>query len=160
MKLEDHLGDILRKARQAGGVSAAAAAKAATGSETDLNALEETGQVPKGANLSALAQVLGLNGQKLQTIAGGWLPQSPDLTLWRELRVITTTREGITVNCCLVWDEISHEGALFDTGWEADPILALVSENGVQLRHLFLTHTHEDHIAAMEIIRQQFPKLH
>jgi glyoxylase-like metal-dependent hydrolase (beta-lactamase superfamily II) len=29
----------------------------------------------------------------------------------------------------------------------------------LNLRHLFLTHSHEDHIAAMEPIRQRFPKI-
>ena len=160
MNLEDHLGDILRKARQAANVSPVAAAKAAAISEEELSVLETTGQISKHPNLSALAELVGLNGKKLEGIANGWLPESHDLTLWRELRVITTTRDGITVNCYLVWDEVSREGALFDTGWDAAPILQLIAENSVQLRHLFLTHMHEDHIAAMGAVREKFPKLH
>ena len=159
MTLEDHLGDILRKAREAANISSQAAAKAAGLSEEELNALEQTGDTSTRANFSSLAQMLGLNGTKLQQIANGWLPQPRDLGLWRELRVITTTREGITVNCCLVWDEVSREGALFDTGWEAKPILDVIAKNGVQLRHLFLTHAHEDHIAALGPLREKFPKL-
>jgi hydroxyacylglutathione hydrolase len=161
MNLEDHLGDILRKARQAGNISSADAAKAAGISEKDLAALEDTGSMvgPSRLNLSALAGLLGLNGKKLEEIANGWRPQPHDLALWRELRVITTTRNDITVNCYLVWDEISREGALFDTGWDAEPVLALIAENGVHLKHLFLTHTHEDHVAAMGAIREKFPKL-
>lgn len=160
MNLEDHLGDILRKARQAANVSPVAAAKAAAISEEELSVLETTGQITKHPNLSALAELVGLNGKKLEGIANGWLPGSHDLTLWRELRVITTTRDGITVNCYLVWDEVSREGALFDTGWDAAPTLQLIAENSVQLRHLFLTHMHEDHIAAMGAVREKFPKLH
>ena len=41
MNLEDHLGDIIRKARAMSNVSATAAAKAAGLTETDLAALEE-----------------------------------------------------------------------------------------------------------------------
>jgi glyoxylase-like metal-dependent hydrolase (beta-lactamase superfamily II) len=159
MNLEDHLGDIVRKARLAAKVGASAAAKAGGLSEEELGSLEETGHVTRGANLIALAELLCLNGKKLEAIAHGWRPETRDLGLWRELRTITTTRDGITVNCYLVWDEVSREGALFDTGWDAEPILALIAENSVHLRHLFLTHTHEDHVAAMGTLREKFPKL-
>jgi len=159
MTLEDHLGDILRKARQAGNVSTATAAKVAGLSEEELLALEETGRMSKRVSFPALAELLGLNARKLEEIVNGWHPETPDLGRWRELRPITTTREGITVNCYLVWDEVSREGALFDTGWDAEPILALIAENSVHLRHLFLTHTHEDHVAAMGALREKFPKL-
>ena len=35
----------------------------------------------------------------------------------------------------------------------------LIEENQLQLRHLFLTHTHEDHIAGLGGIREKFPKV-
>jgi glyoxylase-like metal-dependent hydrolase (beta-lactamase superfamily II) len=64
----------------------------------------------------------------------------------------------MAVNCYLVWDEVSREAALFDTGWEAPPILRLLQENQLQLRHVFITHSHEDHIAALDDLRAKFPK--
>ena len=70
-----------------------------------------------------------------------------------------TTQGGNTVKCYLVWDKASREAALFDTGWTAPPIFSLIEENQLQLRHLFLTHTHEDHLAAMGAIREKFPKV-
>jgi len=159
MNLEDHLGDIIRKARLMTNVSADAAAKAAGLSESELTALEESGKISKQLNFSALAQLVGLNGTKLEKIAQGWLPAKPDLSLWRELRQITTTKD-YAVNCYLIWDEISREAALFDTGWDAEPIFKIIEENGLELRHLFITHMHEDHIAAMGAIREKFPKIH
>jgi glyoxylase-like metal-dependent hydrolase (beta-lactamase superfamily II) len=158
--LEDHLGDILRKAREASGVSLDAAAQAAKLSSDALQALEQSGSPQPNADLDALAKLVGLDAQKLRAIAAGWLPPAQDLSVWRELRVITTTRHGITVNAYLVWDEVTREAALFDTGWEAQPVFDLVQENGLHLRHLFLTHTHEDHVAAMPALRERFPKLH
>lgn len=158
--LEDHLGDILRKARKAARIAAAQAAQAAGLSESELGTLESSGQLGRSFNLVALAELVGLNAQKLQTIASGWSPLAVDLTQWRELRVISTSRGGNTVNCYLIWDEVTREAALFDTGWEAQPVLQLLQENGLQLRHLFLTHLHEDHVAAMEPLRAAFPKLH
>src|SRR5882762_2612179 len=93
MNLEDHVGDVLRKARQGANISAAAAAKVAAISEEELNALEATGQMMKRPNLPELAELVGLNAKKLEGIANGWLPESHDLSLWRELRVITTSRD-------------------------------------------------------------------
>jgi len=159
MNLEDHLGDILRKARAMSNVSAEAAAQAAGVSTQVLAAVEESGRAEKGMNLRALAEKLGLNGAKVESIAQGWLPAKKDLSTWRELRCVTTDSGGMAVNCYLIWDEVSREAAIFDTGWEASPLFELINENQLQLRHLFITHTHEDHVAAMGEIRAKFPKI-
>ena len=159
MNLEDHLGDIIRKARAMKNVSAAAAAKAAGLNEAELSTLEESGNISKQPNFSALAPLIGLNGAKLEKIANGWQPAEVNLSAWVELRKITTTKD-YAVHCYLVWDEISREAALFDTGWDADPIFKIIEENALQLKHLFITHMHEDHIATMGAIREKFPKIH
>ncbi len=140
------------------GVSAAAAAQAAGLTEAELAELEETGQVPKKPNLAALAGRVGLQPGKLEGIAQGWLPSPKDLSIWRELRCVSNDAGGMAVNCFLVWDEVSREAALFDTGWEPGPITRMITDNQLQLRHIFLTHTHEDHVAALGELRQQFPK--
>jgi glyoxylase-like metal-dependent hydrolase (beta-lactamase superfamily II) len=158
--LEDHLGDILRKARTASGVSKADAAQAAGLAIEEINRLEEGGTVGQTFDLAPLATRLRLDPGKLKSIADGWLPAPLDLAAWRELRVISTTRGSNRVNCYLVWDEVSREAALFDTGWEAAPLFKLIEENELHLRHLFLTHLHEDHVAAMADLRERFPKLH
>jgi glyoxylase-like metal-dependent hydrolase (beta-lactamase superfamily II) len=159
MNLEDHLGDIVRKARAMSNVSSKAAAAAAGLTEAELSALEETGTVAKRPNFQALANLIGLNPAKLESIASGWLPAPKDLSTWREFRCITTDSGGMAVNCYLVWDEVSRDAALFDTGWDAKPALELISENQLVLRHLFVTHSHEDHIAALGAVREHFPKV-
>jgi hydroxyacylglutathione hydrolase len=159
MQLEDHLGDIIRKARQAAGVSTEAAAKAAGVSEAELQAIEGAGGSGGGIHFAELGRALGLNGAKLERLAAGWLPSVAGFSQWRELRQISTTRRGNTVNCYLVWEEVSREAALFDTGWEAEPVIAIIRENELVLRHLFLTHLHEDHVAAMGALRLEFPKV-
>jgi hydroxyacylglutathione hydrolase len=159
MNLEDHLGDIIRKARSMSNVSTGAAARAAGLSELELAALEESGQVAKRPNLVTLAELVGLNPGKLEAIANGWLPSVKDLSIWRELRWLSTTDGGMAVNCYLVWDEVSREAALFDTGWEAGPVVELITREQLQLRHVFITHGHEDHVAALDDIRGKFPKL-
>ncbi len=158
MNLEDHLGDVIRKARAMSNISPPAAAQAAGLTEAELAALEDSGQPKEAMNFAKLAELLGLHAGKLESLAKGWAPSEKDLGVWREFRCITTAGSGITVNCYILWDEVSREAALFDTGWEAQPILKIISENQLQLRHIFITHTHEDHIAALDEIRQEFPK--
>ena len=129
MNLEDHLGDVVAKARAMSNVTAAAAANAAGISEVELAVLEASGEVSKRPDFRSLAGLIGLDGDKLQGIADGWLPLEKDLGLWRELRVVTTTNGSMAVNCYLVWDEVSREAALFDTGWDAHPIREIMAEN-------------------------------
>ena len=160
MNLEDHLGDIVRKARQAAGITEAAGAQAAGITPAELTAFEASGTADSRLNLAVVAGLVGLDAAKLAGLARGWRPAEVELGQWRELRVITTTRDGNTVHGYLVWDEVSREAALFDTGWEAEPVIRLVEENQLTLKHLFLTHTHEDHVAAMAAVREKFPKLH
>ncbi len=160
MKLEDHAGDIIRKGRQAANVSAGAAARAAGLTEAELGTLEESGIVAKHPDFAALGVLLGLHAARLERIANGWVPVERDLSVWRELRRFQTEQDGIVVNCHLVWDEVSREAALFDTGWEAQPVIAVIGENQLQLRHIFLTHTHADHVAGLAALRGKFPKAH
>jgi len=159
MNLEDTLGDIIRKARQSANISTDAAARAAAVPAVEYIALEDSGSLPSKLNLVALATLIGLHPQKLDRLARGWLPTPPDLSLWRELRQITTSGPGYSVHCYLVWDEVTREAALFDTGFDAAPVFKVIEESQLQFKHLFITHTHEDHVAALGTIRQKFPKV-
>jgi len=159
MNLEDHLGDIICKARAMNNVSIATAANAAGISETELSALEANGQLAAKINFTALAQLVGLNPAKLEAIAKGWLPSPKDLSGWREVRVFTTAGDGLSVNCYLVWDEVQREAALFDTGLDAKPILDCIAAEQLQLRHVFITHSHWDHVEALPKIREAWPKV-
>ena len=159
MNLEDHLGDIIRKARNTAGVSVSAAAQAAGLSAAELTALEQSGEAGAPVRFAALAELIGLSASKLQGIAQGWRPQPRELAHWREMRQIATEQGGNTVNCFLVWDAVAREAALFDTGWDAAPVIELVAANRLDLKHLFVTHSHEDHIAALEPLQRRFPAL-
>jgi len=140
-------------------VPAAAAARAAGISEAELSALEESGRTGQQPDLAALARLVGLHSAKLEGIVSGWRPGERDLSVWRELRVFTTASDGMTVNCYLVWDEATRDAALFDTGFDAQPILNCIAKNRLQLRHIFITHSHYDHVEALPKIREAFPKV-
>ena len=49
---------------------------------------------------------------------------------------------------------------MFDTGWNAQSAIAAIEENQLQLRHIFITHSHDDHIAGLAALREKFPKAH
>jgi hydroxyacylglutathione hydrolase len=159
MTLEDHLGDIIHKARLSANVSRDEIARVAGLSAEAVAELEESGQFSQPPNFEALGKLLELDPAKLEGLAQGWTPAPVELSRWCELRQITTTEHRLAVNCFLIWDEVTRDAALFDTGWDAQPVLELIRENELQLRHIFITHTHTDHLAALPAVREQFPKV-
>ena len=61
--------------------------------------------------------------------------------------MFNTPYENMTVNSYLVWDQRSRLAAVFDTGATCEPMLGIISTKQLTVRYLFLTHTHEDHVA-------------
>jgi hydroxyacylglutathione hydrolase len=158
MNLDDSIGDILRKARTSTQTPVETAAAAAGLSVEAYQQLENTGRAPAGIRWLELGARLTLSGARLQRQHDGWKPLPVDLSQWRELRVFTTAGDDLTVNCYLVWDEVTREAALFDTGFEAGPIIAQIEAEQLQLRHIFITHSHPDHLAALGPLRERYPK--
>lgn len=162
MQLEDHAGDVLSKSRSSLGLSLSEVASVAGMAESDYAAWEQSGQVALDRpSWEPLAARLGLDAGKLKRLVAGWLPAVPDLEIWREMRVITTTR-GMAVNAYLVWDEVTRDAALFDAGWDSAPILAWIEEQALSLQHIFLTHSHRDHVGGLAEVRARHAraKLH
>ena len=158
MTLEDHAGDVVGKARKGLDVAPGQVAEAAGLNDENYVRFEEHGTFDELPDLVKIGELLHLNPDKLATIISGWYPRAADLEANKTVRQITTN-EGMEVHCYLVWDAATREAALFDTGWSDEPILALLQENELTLTHLFITHTHHDHVAAMTPIRKQFPDL-
>ncbi len=156
MPLEDHIGDICRKARIQTNTSMEAATAAAEADEATLHAFETDGMEAASVNVEALARLLGLDEAKAGRIADGWEPASVDLSLWQKLRMVTTA-EGFVLNSFLAWDAQSRVAELFDTGWFADDIFKLIDDHDLDLQHLFITHMHGDHVAAIGSVRNRHP---
>lgn len=132
---------------------------AAAGQITDelLSNFEEFGTDSDGINFEAIASLLTLDGKKLRALAAGWEPASQDVSKWHHLRQIETDDGGMAVNCFLIWDQNSGEAALFDTGWIVRPIQEYVEQHELNLRHIFITHSHYDHIEALGHVRNLAP---
>jgi len=158
MQPEDHIGDVIAKERFHQKINPETAARAAGLTLDQLAEFEDKGRAIQPVNYDGLAQLLGLSATKLKNFAGGWMPADPDLGRWRELRRVTTV-EDFAVNAYVIWDEGTHEAAVFDTGWNADGIIKLIEEEQLNPLHLFLTHTHHDHVAGMQALRDKFPRI-
>ncbi len=158
MSLEDHIGDICRKARLQTQTPLAEAAALAGVSEAQLEAWETDGEIEAVIDLAALTDRLGLDVAKAQQVADGWAPAQVDLGRWREMRMVTTA-ERFEVNSFVAWDESSREAAIFDTGWFAEDLFRIAEEHKLTVGHLFITHMHGDHVAAMGAVRKHWPEI-
>ena len=158
MPLEDHIGDICRKARLQTKTGLNDAAQAAGVKTEELQQWESNGVIGCPVDIHALSVLLGLDSSKAVAVSQGWEPQQLDLSQWQNLSMLTTS-EGFDVNSFVAWDPDSKEAAIFDTGWFAESIFALADSEGLNMRHLFITHMHGDHVAALAQIRKRWPTI-
>jgi len=143
LPLEDLFNDVISKAQRGLGLSTNALADTAGVNASAVEAVKNG--ATDTATLLKLAPVLSLHGPALAAMADhAWAPQPVSL---EGLAQFNTTWHDMTVNAYLVWDPATREAAAFDTGATADAMLDSLSELGLTLRHLFLTHTHADHVA-------------
>lgn len=157
MNLEDHVGDIIRKARSMAGVPVGAAAAAAGLDVSNYRVLEREGAMPAGTKLREVARLVGLNAHKLARLASGWSPRPVQIATWRSLCPITTADDDMSVNCFLIWDEETRAAALFDTGFDAAKVIEAVEREHLRLEHLFITHGHSDHVDGSPALQKKFP---
>ena len=59
-------------------------------------------------------------------------------------------------NCSVVWCERTHKAAVVDPGGDASEILRTVSQFGLELEKILLTHGHLDHVGATAEISARF----
>ena len=63
-------------------------------------------------------------------------------------------------NTYLIWDRISMEGIIIDPGCsnerEENVLKQFINNNRIQVKYLFLTHTHIDHISGVNFVLKEF----
>ena len=145
--LEDNFNDVINKAQRGLKISDADLAKRAEVSPDDLAAVK--GGKPINAVLRRVARHLRLSPDALEELAHKrWYPEQPLFP--RGFAAFNTAYEDMTVNSYLIWDPRERVAAAFDTGATAQAMIDLAHAEGLVVRYIFLTHTHEDHVADLE----------
>lgn len=142
--LEDNYTDVLGKAQRGLGITNEQLAHRADVSLSDLASLQ-AGHFDE-AVARRVAPHLRLHRDSLVQLAHNtWYPEHPQFK--SGFAIFNTPLEDMTVNSYMVWDERSRHTAIFDTGATAQPMLDVISAENLRVRYIFLTHTHDDHIA-------------
>jgi len=129
LPLEDGVRDIIGKAQKGLG-----------------RALPPEPWTPESYRAIAAALRLG-PGALLASANRSWYP--PDPGPINGLLCFTTPFEDFTVNSYVVFDPVSKQAAAFDTGSNCSGMVGA----GVRISQIFLTHTHADHIVALDELR-------
>jgi len=142
--LEDNFDDVINKAQRGLKITDDDLAQRAEVSAADLAAVK-AGK-PLVAVLRRVARHLRLGPNALEELAHkDWYPTQPDFP--RGFAMFNTPYEDMTVNSYLVWDPRARFAAAFDTGADCGAMLDTLHAERLELRYIFLTHAHEDHIA-------------
>jgi hydroxyacylglutathione hydrolase len=159
MSLEDHAGDVIAKSRRMLKIAEDRVASAAGLSTAELSDYEDLGELKNELNWTEVANLLALDAGRLERMAKGWEPGQPDLGTWREFRQITTIGPTMDVHAYLIWDEVTREAAIFDTGFDPTPIFEIIDQEKLTPTYLFITHMHGDHVAGLEPIKNRYPDI-
>jgi len=142
--IEDNFTDVISKAQRGMGMSDEDLCKRAEVSGGDLKAVK-AGEV-NDAVIRRIARHLRLGPNALEELAHKkWYPEAPVFP--HGFAIFNTPFEDLTVNSYLIWDARTHTAAAFDTGSDCGEMLDLLRSERLRLHMIFLTHTHEDHVA-------------
>ena len=72
----------------------------------------------------------------------------------KQIRLPSCIGEIIT-NCYIIEDEETKEAMVIDPASEENKIIELLNILGANLKYIYLTHCHGDHIGAVDCLRQQ-----
>lgn len=89
-------------------------------------------------------------GALVQLVTEKWYPTHP--VFHSGFAAFNAPYDDMTVNSYLLWDHRSRHAAIFDPGASGDNLLDFLRHEKLSLRHIFLTHAHEDHVADLQKI--------
>ena len=152
--LEDFFEDILAKTMRGRQVSESELAER-TGVEKDVLARLCRGEFCDEKALAKVAEALSLSPRALAMSASRvWRPRPVAV---EGLECFNQPYRDMRVNAYLVWDPETRSASFFDSATDAAPLVAKARELDLDVASIFLTHTHNDHIAALDSLRAAFP---
>lgn len=154
--LEDEAADILNKAQRGLHLSIEDLSERTGLSLEQIQALKQGTYDAK--SLEKLAFALNLDAPALNALAqGAWQPQKsanlPGFAMFTTRYYMT--HGDMTVNAYLIWDPDTREAACFDTGSTCQPMLDYLQAHNLQLKKIFITHTHMDHLADLDRLQAE-----
>ena len=152
ISLEDFHEDIIGKAMRGLGIGKNEMASRLGVGRSDIDAILSGGV--NESLIHAMTVELNLDGEKLiRSAKKEWTPAPVELV---GLKQITSAYVDMIVNAYVIWDKISRSAWIFDTGTDAQPIFAFIEEQKLKVDAIFLTHTHRDHVACLDELRESW----
>lgn len=157
--LEDELGDVLEKAARQSGLSYE---KIAAAADVDLSRIQDAIDYRpdlSSAELSRLAQVLGLNEVGLCALAQNAYPQ-PAVGGLPFCLFPLRMPFGVGVANAYIVSQGDESGVLFDTGASGAELLRAWPSRIRKLSAVFVTHYEAEHIGGLEDVLARFDLPH
>ncbi|MBI4025482.1 MAG: MBL fold metallo-hydrolase [Verrucomicrobia bacterium] len=156
LPLEDAWNDVLGKAVRGTGIDEKNLAASANIIPSQLKSILG-GERPSEDTLRRLAIAVGLRpGPFLDLAFQRYQPAPFDAARWPGVVQVPTRYMDMIVNSYLVWDAVSREAALFDTGADLAPARAIIERERLKLSALCITHMHGDHIAVLDDVLKTY----
>ncbi|MEZ5413865.1 MAG: MBL fold metallo-hydrolase [Opitutaceae bacterium] len=153
--IEDNFDDVINKTQRGLQITDEDLAARADISVDDLTAVKG-GKALYGV-IRRVARHLNLGPDALEVLAKkAWYPEQPNFP--RGFAMYNTVFEDMTVNAYLIWDPRTKQAAAFDTGADCSAMIDTIKHEGLDLRYIFITHTHDDHIADLAKLAAAAPK--
>ena len=148
--IEDFFEDIIAKSMRGRHISISELVEA-TGGDADILDRLVHGEFCDEPALLKVAEALQLDPQALTMSASKvWSPRSVAI---EGLAQFNTPYRDMRVNAFLLWDPKTKEGAAFDTGTDSSLLTDEATKREVSVDQIFLTHTHNDHIADLDRLK-------
>ena len=149
--LEDFHEDILGKAMRGLGIVKNEMAQRLCVGKSEIEVILSGGV--DETLIKAMATELSLDDAKLiRAATKEWSPAPVELI---GLKQISSIYGDMIVNAYVVWDQVSRNAWIFDTGTDPKPILAFTEEANLRVEAVFLTHTHRDHVACLDDLKSK-----
>jgi hydroxyacylglutathione hydrolase len=154
MELEDTYADVVAKSLSGLNIGDISAGRLAGVTPEEVQAARKGSFDVRVAR--ALAPVLDCHPEALVELGEGrWSPAPQKLKgLHQENTPWGPGYPGMTVNAYLAWDAPSRTALIVDAGADASGLIALVRKYSLEVKAVFLTHRHPDHIGDLTRLRE------